>query len=184
MNLNKEDIALFFKLWFALIYSINCKHKIVPPFERPIYGNDVEKTPFLVIRKELWKKPEFIDEFLAGDGATLPDDEKAILISWRTNFISDNFFVLKYLKKYTVFMSSGNPAKLYGVWGISDSIEVVLQQSVLPRMVETALLPFKGKIIYDSLVVVRKVSFGTEIERDFAKRYKQIKAESGIIESM
>jgi hypothetical protein len=83
MHLNQEDISLFFKLWYALIYSINCKHKIVP---------------------------EFV--------------ERAVLMSWRANFVSGKFIIYKHLKKYTVFMSTDENPKLYGVIGISDPIEL------------------------------------------------------------
>ncbi len=99
MFLNKEDRTLFFKLWFMLIYSINGKHKIVPPFERPIYGDYVDREAIFTIRNALWENPSFIDEFLAGDGAMLSDEEKAILMSWRANFIKDkiiydSFFII------------------------------------------------------------------------------------------
>ncbi|MDR3000095.1 MAG: hypothetical protein LBU89_02425 [Fibromonadaceae bacterium] len=180
-RLNQEDIALFFKLWFALTYSINCKHKIVPPFKKPAYEDNEGGYPFLEIRKELWKNPALIDEFLAEDDTELSFDEKAILASWRTHFISDNFIVLKYFKQYSVFMPSSNPTRLYGVLGISDSIEMQMR-CVLPRMVETTLLPFKGKIIFDSLMIVSGTQFSNEEQAAFVKDYKRIKAESGIVE--
>jgi len=181
MHLNQEDITLFFKLWFALCFSINCKHKIVPQFEEPIYGDYLEKELFCTIRKELWANPVLIDEFLASDGAMLSDEEKSILMSWRTNFIYGEFIVLKYLKKYAVFMSIDKNPKFYGVCGISDSIELTLQR-VLPCIMETALLPFKGKIIYDSIFIDRSVSFGPGMQRTFAEDYKKAKAKGGIIE--
>jgi len=77
MHLNQEDIALFFNLWYALFYSINCKHKIVEQFEKPIYGDYVDKKPFIIMRKELWANPVLIDEFLASDGAMLSKEEKS-----------------------------------------------------------------------------------------------------------
>ncbi|MDR2580123.1 MAG: hypothetical protein LBC85_03915 [Fibromonadaceae bacterium] len=181
-NLNKEDIALFFKLWYMLIYSINCKHKIVPAFKRPIYGNDVKQEPFLIIKKALWENPSLIDEFLIEDGARLSDEEKAILTSWRANFIYGDFIILKYLKKYSVFMPSSDTQKLYGVIGISDPIEMVIRCS-LPCIVKTTLLPFKGKIIYDSSFQRYSLSFGAGSQKTFMESYKQIKAKNGIIES-
>jgi len=66
MFLNKEDRTLFFKLWFMLIYSINCKRKIVPPFERPIYGDYVDAESIMAIRNVLWENPFSISENVYG----------------------------------------------------------------------------------------------------------------------
>jgi hypothetical protein len=184
MHLNQEDVSLFFKLWYALIYSINCKHKIVPEFvERPVYGNRVEKAPFVTIKKILWENPSFIDEFLASDGKMLSEEERAVLMSWRANFVSGKFIIYKHLRKYTVFMSTDENPKLYGVIGISEPIEFTLTNP-LPCMAETALLPFKGKIIYDSIFVGHPALFGPGVRRSLTELYKKAKVDGGILESL
>jgi len=49
---------------------------------------------------------------------------------------------------------------LYGVIGISSPIEVSVPFP-LPCLVETTLLPFKGRIINDSIIVPMDVSLRT-----------------------
>ena len=62
------------------------------------------------------------------------------------------FYVFRYLKKYTVFLTSGgSPNKAYGVLGLADPMEQVIGP-YLPRLITTVLLPFKGRIIYDGLI--------------------------------
>ena len=68
--------------------------------------------------------------------------------------------LFRYLSKYTVFFSCmGAPKKAYGVLGLADPPEKIIGP-YLPRLITTVLLPFKGKIIYDGLLVVHNISFG------------------------
>ena len=183
MHLDERDVELFYDLWYSLTYSVNSKHKIVPLLKKPVYGEHVDKEPFLKIRSELWKHPEWIDEYISRDGAHLAEEKIDILISWRTHFITDKFVLLKHLKKYSVLMSTGNEPELFGVIGISEPLEAILPHNCTPCIVETALLPFKGRIIYDSLMVATGVSFGQGFKKSFKVVYNEIKAVKGIIES-
>jgi len=75
-----------------------------------------------------------------------------------------------------------NPGKLYGVIGISAPIEQILPYS-LPLTVNTTLLPFNDKIIYDSFFGSNGISFGQGMMRDFFnKEFNKIKNNFGIIE--
>ena len=47
-----------------------------------------------------------------------------------------------------VFLSSTEPVVAYGVVALFDPFEKVIGP-YLPRMIETTLLPFKGRIVYD-----------------------------------
>jgi hypothetical protein len=48
-------------------------------------------------------------------------EDITIIRSWRQQ-ISRNFFIVRYLKAYTVFMSE-KPSRLYGVLSLLDTIE-------------------------------------------------------------
>jgi len=52
--------------------------------------------------------------------------------------------------------------KLYAVKGIKSSISEIVC-SKLPVMLNTVLLPFGGKIIYDSFIVSHAIEFGGAI---------------------
>lgn len=54
----------------------------------------------------------------------------------------------------------------------------------LPIMVEAALLPFNNKIIYDSILISYRITFGSSIRRSFNEAYQEAKSRFGIITSL
>ena len=54
----------------------------------------------------------------------------------------------------------------------------------LPTMIEAVLLPFDGKIIYDSIFIPYNVSFGKGMRSSFKDSFDEAKAKVGIIENM
>lgn len=54
----------------------------------------------------------------------------------------------------------------------------------LPVMLETVLLPFEDKIIYDSFMASHDISFSDGIRDMFEDEYAKAKAKFGIITSL
>ncbi len=185
MHLSKEDIALFYKLWYAMVWGINEKHKIIPRFKKPVYGTRVAVSleEFKKIRDTIWEKPELIDEFLAGHNkGEFTDEERKIILEWRKYFVKKRFLIVKHLAKYSVLMSfEGEPNTLYGVQGISDSIKDAIPYP-LPLMLDFVLLPFKGVIIYDTFAEISKISFGAGMRSSIKIWYDEAKEKYGIFE--
>lgn len=72
--------------------------------------------------------------------------------------------------------------RLYGIKGISNSVANTLQRN-LPVQIETVLLPFKGKTIYDSFMSTMPIGFAACAKAAFREMYdKAIK--HGIITSL
>lgn len=105
------------------------------------------------------------------------ESDLLIVNNWK-NRISDKFILLKYLKNYSIFLGNDN---IYGVIGITNPIDEMFPPSVLPLLVETVLLPFEGKIIYDSLIMPYRVNFGGGAKKGFQQEYRELKSKSGII---
>ena len=185
MNLSQTEIALFYKLWYELNWSINQKHGIVPAFDKPVYGKPADQQAFVAIRTEMWKKPHWIDEFLnEHEFGGLNELECAIIKRWRNEFVSSRFLIMQHTAKYSVFMSADKNDTLYGVCGISNSFKEMIPASMLPFMVETVLIPFKDRIIYDSLLNTFNVSFGRGMRNSFKATYDSVKKKRGIIEQI
>jgi len=184
MTLTQSEIALFYKLWYSLIWGINEKHKIVPSFKKPIYGEKVDQKPFISIREKLWENPHWIDEFLRdNEYGELTETECGILRDWRSHFIKDRFIIVKHLAKYSVFISTEDSEKLYGVCGISDPVKEIVGDQ-MPVLVEAVLLPFADKIIYDSLIAPYNVRFGSGMRSEIKASYDEAKERVGIIENV
>ena len=134
----------------------------------------------VVIRDALFVHRELIDEFVRDNPANLKADDLEIAHSWK-HALPGKFYVFRYLKKYTVFLTSGgSPNKAYGVLGLADPLEEVIGPH-LPRLVTTVLLPFRGRIIYDGLVSGYNITFGGGVKRTLSEEYKQAKEAFGII---
>ncbi len=183
MNLTIEDVQLFYKLRSSLLAYANRQLKVLPP---NIKAEEVTRQPrdqIGQLRDEMQNQPAILDQFLAENPARLPPDELTIVASWRYR-VSGDFYIMRYLKAYTVFMSAGGGAHLYGVLGLYDPIEVVLGGAPLPVMANAILLPFKSQIIYDGIMSGYSISFGPGIRSSFSETYSRLKEQEGIIEQL
>jgi len=86
-------------------------------------------------------------------------------------------------KHYTVFLSADKPPKAYGVLALTTTFEEIVG-SYLPIMVEAVLLPFKDKIIYDSIFSPYRITFGAGIRSGLNDAYQEAKSRFGIIASL
>jgi len=133
------------------------------------------------VRDQLYANIEFIDSFAEENPFCLSDEELAIIRSWKHS-VRGSFYLFRHLKKHSIFLSSSSPPRTYGVLSISDRLKDLFPY--LPVMVEAALLPFKGRIIYDGYLSGYRVHFGGGIRRGFKESYDQAKASFGIITSL
>jgi len=184
MYLSQQEIELFYKIWYGLVYGINAKYKITPPFKKPKYGERVNEEPFVAIREQLWENPQWIADFVKDNSDKgLSQEEQDILLSWSKYFIHDKFIAVKQSKKYAVLMSTSDDPKLYAVVGISQPVESVVRHT-FPVLVETILLPFKNKIIYDSFIGTFGIHMGPGMRKYLKGNYNSMKKTTGIIEML
>jgi hypothetical protein len=97
-------------------------------------------------------------------------------------FKQGDFFVVRDMRKYTVFLPANDSTKAYGVLGLTDEIADMLPPT-LPVLIKGVLLPWKGQIIWDGLFTIYSLSFGSGIRNSLQESYRQAKA-AGIITSL
>ena len=183
MNLPPADIDLFYKLHGLLLAFANRQLKILPAGTPP---DQVRKQPIQKVAKlrdACYEKPAIFDEYLAANPDRLPADELAIIAGWRHRLTAE-FYIVRHLKPYTVFMLMKEPAHLYGVLGLIDPLEVVMGGAPLPIMVKATLLPFRDCIIYDGLLAPYNIILGPGIRGNVNRSYSRLKEREGIIESL
>lgn len=184
MNLDKSEVAQFYKLWYSLVWGVNEKYKIIPHFKKPVYGTRVAVSleEFSKIRNAMWDNPKWIDEFLADhSNGEFTEQERETIGDWRRYFVRGKFLVMKHLAKYSVLMSfEEKPFLLYGVYGISDPLKDTLPSPV-PYLAELVLLPFNGKITYDSIISSFNVKFGSGMRSSAKGWYTEARDQYGII---
>jgi len=183
MNLPPEEVQLFYRLyWNALAYA-NQSLNILPELAS---WEDISKQPMEKVgelRDAFWAKPELLERFIAENPAGLPPEELRIVTGWR-HHLKGNFYILRYLKSYAVFLSAGSEPHLYGVLGLVDPIPDVIGGYPLPVYLQTVLLPFRGRIIYDGLIQMYRLLFGGGFRSSLNETYRRLKEKEGIIEQL
>jgi hypothetical protein len=183
MMLSPPDAAQFLALYGALRFYANQQLKVIPGVttRAALEKRPIEDT--ITLRDALFDHPELIEAFVAENPERLGDDELALVASW-SRFVRDDFFLLRYLKRYAVLLDSGTPAKAYGVLGLTQPIQDMCPPEYLPVYLKTVLLPFKGRIVYDGLARSLAITFGSGIRRNLNETYRGIRENEGIIESL
>lgn len=181
MTLPPADGKLFFELMWKLQYYVNQQrglHKGISSLEA--YASlPTEKK--IKARDELWKDATLIEAYVRENLDALPAGELQMIHNWK-NFIKGSFFILRHLKKGSIFI--GNDNQVYVVHGIQDPLEEVIPSYALPQMVEAVLLPFKGQIIYDGVLTGYRVHFGGGIRSDINHAYTVAKHKNRIISTL
>lgn len=183
MYLAEADAALFYKLMFGLQFYVNQQLNLQSKAKTQEAYNKLDQQAKLKVRNAVYEHPALIDAFLKENPANLTAEELAIVAEWK-NFVAGDFFIERYLKKYSIWIGDGSPAKVYGVLGITQSIEEIIDRSYLPLRVQSVLLPFKGQIIYDGLLIPYNILFGSGIKAELKEEYLAAKQNGRILETL
>jgi len=182
MRLNPHDLPLFAKLHKALMFFVNQRLDV---FDQPLASPDeVGKLPLQErskLRDAMLANMDLIDAFVSENPLGLPEVEAEIVRSWK-DLVAGKFWVYRYLKKYTIFLTTGEPVVAYGVLSLADSFEDLIgPDRRLPYLCKTVLLPFNGQIVYEGLLEGYSTTLGSGDLRSLENRYNNAKKRHGII---
>ena len=180
MKLMTEEAELFFDLMWSLQFFINRELKIFTKIKSCKEYSELPQEDKQVLREKIYEQPELIDKYVASNPDRLDDNHLSIVKQWK-NFIKGDFYIQRYLKNQAIFISGDN---VYGILGLHDAFDNLFPANYLPRYVKTVLLPFQGRIVYDGLMQVYKVSFGGGIKRSLSEAYMQAKQNNKIITTL
>ncbi len=181
MRLTDTDAKLFFDLMWSLQHYVNDELKILPDVKSPaIYSKKYDLKEKIKVREELFSNPQLIASFIQKNPHKLSKDKLEIINNWQ-NFIKGKFFIERFLKKHTIFIKEND---VYTVSGLYQGFDEFVHPANLPVYVETILLPFKGKIIYDGVLMPHKILFGNGYKRDLKEVYMEAKKNNRIISNI
>lgn len=183
MQLSLEDVALFFRLHRALMFFVNRRLKVVDQEAATpeAYARLSGEARFKV-HEALLEHRDLIDAFADENPFRFPEDELEIVRSWK-HLVAGTFYAFRQLKDHMIFLTSTEPVVAYGVLALFDPFEVIVGPD-LPRMLKTTLLPFRGRIVYDGLVIGYNVVFGPGVRRSLNESYKEAKERNGVVTSL
>ena len=171
-QLSRSECKLFYETWYGLMSFVNDRKRVIYEEVKPVYPNPVSDEQIYKVREVLWENPELIDDYL--DAVSLSDKKIALLEAWRDHHKKDMFLLVDYKPEYAVAIGTNEQKEntLYGIKGISRSLSDAMQQK-LPTQIETVLLPFEDKIIYDSFTSSMSISFGEGAKKMFREMYEK-----------
>ncbi|VVB69486.1 Uncharacterised protein [uncultured archaeon] len=182
MNLTDKEAKHFYRLFNSLLFYANNKHKIFEGLKVP--SDLLKSDPYNLqdLKDKLYATHDLIDSFVKDNPDKFSPEDLNIVSSWK-NFVKGKFYIVRYLKNYTVFLDADEPPRAYGVLGIITPIREMMGRN-LPIMVEATLLPFENRIVYDGTLLPYNIFFGSNYRRSIHDSYGQAKAGHGIISSL
>ena len=170
--LNSKDTDLFYKIYFALLEFTNRKYKVKPNLK--IYNQkQIDPTNIIDIIVKFWlEKDIIIKEFIKNNPYKFNNEELKITSEFKKGIYS-MYIIVKFEKEYTAFMMND---KIYMVKGLTDNLDNIISYKELPVVTVTAIIPFKGYLVYDSILQNYSINMGPNfkqiIERDYNKLMK------------
>jgi hypothetical protein len=180
MKLSTEDATQFFQLMWGLQFFVSQQRQLLPDVhsldEYVVLSIDRKAT----VRDALWDNPDLIDSYIAKNPNELSAEELSIIREWK-RFVAGQFTLFRYLKEYTVLIRGSD---VYGVLGLHDSLRDVFSGYPPPILLDTVLLPYKGRIIYDGMCRTYNIFLGPGIRADLKEVYQAAKQNGRIVTSM
>lgn len=169
MRLEQSDAELFYRLWFPLLDFVNRKYHMCPEAETIDQEQGVDASDAKAIADYLWSRTGVIEEYLAA--AKLPEEYAQIVAGWK-QCKPGRYILERHLKKGSVFISAEDGA-VYMVKGLFSTWAEMLGEC--PVLLDAVLIPFRGSIISDGLVVPYNIYFGKGATEDFKEVYMNAK---------
>lgn len=183
MNISPAEVERFYRIWWLLLAYVNEHEKLLDNFSKTPGVAGVHVPDALKLRNALWASPNYLQDFVASNPDRLPQADLTLVASWHRR-VQGKFFVMRQLKKHCIFlMQSEQQNRAYGVLGLVSPIENILPMAP-PILVETVLLPWEGKIIYDGLLQASAIHFGSGIRSSLTNSLRSATESGGLLTSL
>jgi hypothetical protein len=180
VQLPADQVERFYAIWKPLLLFVNRRLKLVPEMLPADFSGPWLVPKVKVIRDALWADDTLLDAFVAKNPAKLSAADLALAASWKDRR-EGKFFILRHLKRYSIFIG-GDPQAVYGVLGLASTLDEVVP--FVPCIVDAVLLPFEDHIIYDSLIVPYNVMVGPGYRADLEETYRDAKERGAVLTSL
>lgn len=88
-----------------------------------------------------------------------------------SNGIRNMYIICEYENEYTGFMAN---QKIYMVKGINDNIDKIISYNSLPYPVITTIMPFKGNLIFDSILLGYDIKIDASVANEILNEYEKM----------
>jgi hypothetical protein len=151
MTILPEAGMYLINVYQDLMYFAGQKAGVIAPgmpFE------DFLNTPIDVkraCRNAIYLPDPVFEQFLEQDG--LHPDQRDLVQSWVGKATFGRFVVFTHLEDRSIWVRTTDDDNVwYAVHGLTQPIHRIIDAEALPVLIETAILPFGGVIVYDGLL--------------------------------
>jgi hypothetical protein len=180
MQLPPDLVKRFYAVWMPLLLFVNHKTRVEPAMLDAKVDDTWDVQRVFPIREALWADDSLREAFIAENPAGLSAADLAVVASW-CHRVAGTFCVFRHLKKHSLLIKDG-AREVYAVLGLASALDEVV--AFTPCFVKAVLLPFEGRLIYDSLREPYNVFLGPGIRTDLNEIYKDAKERGAIITSL
>lgn len=181
MTLSEQDAKRFFEIAMPLLLWVKKRNKKSKAASKQAWKNKyLSAQEARNIWNAIWERPELLAQYLKQKGDGLPEETKRVLSDWRNGFVPGPFVMAQYLDAGAVFISLRD-GRVYLVSGITSPIEESLDESQLPCQVKTSLIPFKERIVYDSIMEANPGVIASEAAQTLNQVYQDAKKNGSVI---
>ena len=181
MQLTQAEVKEFFELMNGLLLYVNQKTGLFSKIKDEASLVAAGGPTLFKLANTIYEDPRHITNYIQKNPNGLSRSDLDTVQSWRCN-VRGKFMVYRYTEQNTVFIhmeSKPNP-KAYGVMSLNTPLPMMLGLG-LPKMVETTLLPFRGRIVYDGQIAEEPLVFGSNMRAAVDGWYKQAISKHGLI---
>lgn len=173
MQLTEKEFEDFITIYLQLIMELGIKKKLLSKQTSLNDFFEINHSKKNEIRDILYEDISFIDGFVETHAEKLQQPQIEILDQLK-HFKKGTFYLMKKGKRETLFM---NEEGIYSVCALHDPFYVLFEKMKVPIIVETVLLPFNGKIIYDYFIqpIQRGLGEHTRLMEEFKRRKEKEK---------
>lgn len=177
MILKKEDYQQYLDIHLNLMHYVGIKMNCLEGSVSLADFLNLSSQDKYPSSKAIYDNIHLVDQYIQDKSDVLSNEEISILRAFK-NFRRDKFLITKFTKDHALFMDDDF---VFGVKALGDPFDSFWNKKELPVVVETALLPFKGQIIYDGILLPFRFSFGTSYLNSVKNESNRKIAQFGII---
>lgn len=185
MRVSAEAARGFISLYTLLLYYAGQMRKLLPVEMALDEFSESPQGLKIRCRDALYEPTLLIGIFLEENSDLLSAEAQATLAEWANSYVRGTFAVMRHLKKHSIFISADGPPKAYAVVGLTEELKEMIPKDIMPALVKTVLLPYKGVIVCDDIIQsAGHVKLDHEMKREMSEQYKLIQKSGELITTL
>lgn len=177
MTLTDIEYKTFLRTHLDLLFYVGQKSKIISDNMNFEKFADLNFTIKLKCRDILLYDKTILDDYIKANFDNFKTEQISILTGFKKTITSD-FVIFKCLTNNAIFIDTKDN-QFYAVKALGDSFNHFFNR--FPVLVQTTLLPFNDKIVYDGFIKPTGVYFGSGMKSTMNKDYKLAKNNNQIL---